>query len=50
MKKIIALIIGVILVISLCACGNGKKCENCGKTAENGYEIAERFYCEDCLF
>ena len=48
MKKAILLVISAILVLSLCACG--KRCENCGKTSNDGYEFFGNYYCEDCLF
>ena len=49
MKKAVLYLILVVLVVGvLSACG-GRKCFDCGKTVDKGYEVFGNFYCEDCF-
>lgn len=52
MKKLLVLIIGMILLLVLTACGKEYICQDCGKTTRKAYyDMAaseSQVMCEDC--
>ena len=49
MKKFVAILSMLILVLSLAACGGEQKCDHCGKATTEGQEILGDFVCWECL-
>lgn len=50
MKKILALLLALAMVLSFAACSKSGKCDNCGKKTSNYLEIAGEggYACDEC--
>ncbi len=49
MKKILAFVLTLVMVLSLIACAGEQKCDHCGKATTEGQEILGDFVCWECL-
>lgn len=52
MKKLVVILIGAVLLLSLSSCGKEYTCNECGKKTSKAYydlsAIEEQVMCEDC--
>ncbi len=52
LKRIMSILIVVVMLGALSACGSSKPCESCGDTPTKGYKNdysgEKEYYCSDC--